>query len=834
MKSKKYGVLVSTCAAALSATCASAQDVSTSPQGANTMGGEEIVVTARLRGEKLMDVPVAVSALSAADIQKNNAADLTKIGELTPTVIVSNYKVNGGGSIAIRGISSSPGQIGFEQAVSVSIDGVQTSTGRVAMLGFFDLQQVEVMKGPQALFFGKNSPAGVIALTSAGPTRSLEAGGRLTYETIADEKVAEAYVSGPISDTLGFRVAGKYRDMGGWLHNNAQPIANPFYTAAQPASSAVVPGRAKKKVGDSDLLGRITLRFEPDPAFSAEAKLFAFRGKDQGAGAYSQNIGPCSGGLPRSFGVADPYGDCRLDDQTSYGGIAPGVAAGLPRAGGDGTPRGLVHAYVGSLTLHRDFDKVKLTSITGYIHYDYFNLSALDQTVYGGLIVLDDSSLGSFSQEVRAITDLDGPINFLFGGYYQSSKDKLYNDTAIRNDISYNPANGRYDSYEKVASLNGRTYSLFGQATWNLAEAVELAAGARWTHERKTTRNQNIYGRTTGVGAFNTANTVFPGSTDPTPGILAGKFKDSNVSPEVTLSWHPDRQSTIYAAYKTGYKSGGFGLTSPMAANTTIGDIDFDSEKVAGVELGAKGELFDRRLRLTSALFLYDYKNLQVTTYDATLIRYIINNAGKVKQRGFEIEGDFKVSSQLKLHGALAYVHNRLKNYTGQCYAYTIPAASAQTAAAPSGCSFVLNANGGRLLTAAGTPVLQQVNDGRPPARSPDWAGNGGFDFTAPIGSDLELGVTGDAFYSSSYYASENYSPASIQKAFWRFNASLRIGEPSGRWQISLIGRNLTNKFYKLYAADRTGGASLPLIPGEQRAVSARPREIAIQTSVRF
>jgi iron complex outermembrane receptor protein len=107
----------------------------------------EIVVTARLRNESLMDVPVAVNALSSEKLDEYKVADLTDIGSLVPNVIVGDYKINGGGSLSIRGISSPATQIGFEQPVSVSIDGVQTSAGRVAMLGFFDLDRVEVLRG---------------------------------------------------------------------------------------------------------------------------------------------------------------------------------------------------------------------------------------------------------------------------------------------------------------------------------------------------------------------------------------------------------------------------------------------------------------------------------------------------------------------------------------------------------------------------------------------------------------------------------------------------------------------------------------------------------------
>jgi hypothetical protein len=115
---------------------------------------DDIVVTARRRSETLVSVPVVVNVVTAETLERNRADDLSRIGELTPTVVVGAYKSNGGGSVAIRGISSPANQTGFEQAVSVAIDGIQTSDGRITQMGFFDLQQVEVMTGPQALFVG--------------------------------------------------------------------------------------------------------------------------------------------------------------------------------------------------------------------------------------------------------------------------------------------------------------------------------------------------------------------------------------------------------------------------------------------------------------------------------------------------------------------------------------------------------------------------------------------------------------------------------------------------------------------------------------------------------
>lgn len=794
----------------------------------------DIVVTARLRREGLLDVPVAVSVLSARDITKYNATDLTKIGELTPTVIVSNYRTIGGGSIAIRGISSPPTQVGYEQPVSVAIDGIQSSSGRVATLGFFDLQQVEVLKGPQALFFGKNSPAGVISITTAGPTDRLEVGGRVGYEFVADEVSGEAHISGPITQTLGGRIAIKHRDAKGWLYNNAQVAPNPFFPAALPAASGTLPGPPGRRVGDDETMSRVTLEFNPSNAFSASAKLFGTIAHDQGGGSFSQNIGPCSDGQPRSFGVVDPFGDCRADNQTSFSNIVPAIADRIPALDGDNRSRGVNKAYTASLVMKYDTDDFNLTSLTGRLFNRYRSVSGLTHTVDNALTTYENTSYKSTSQEFRLLTKFDGPLNFLVGAYYGDTRDQLYNDTNFRADISYNPANNRIETYEKIAYLTGRTYSVFGQATWLIVPKLELAVGARYTSERKKTRNENLYGVNTALGRFNTATTLFPGSTDTTPGILAGTFKDDNVSPEATLSYHPVANSTLYVAYKTGFKSGGFGITSPIQTNTTLADIDFDSETVKGFEAGAKGEFLNRKLRLTASAFGYNFGNLQVTQYDASTIRFQIDNAGQVRQRGAELEATFDASRILRLHAAAAYVHNRFRDYTGQCYGYTIPAAAALTAAAPSGCSFVTTAAGTRVLTAAGTPVLQQVLDGRAPARSPDLTGNAGFEVTLTTGRDLEIGVTGDTFYNSNYFASDAFAPASRQGDFWRFNASARVGAADGRWQLSMIGRNLTNKYYLLFAGDRTGGTSIPLSQGEQRGVVARGREVLLQASFRY
>lgn len=780
----------------------------------------DIVVTARQRGESLMGVPVVVSAISAAKIEKTNAMNLEAIGTLTPTIIVANYKFNGGGSIAIRGVSSPANQLGFEQAVSVAVDGIQSSNGQIAQLGFFDVQQVEVLKGPQALFFGKNNTAGVISVTTAGPTDHFEARIKTGYEFVAHEYTAEGYASGPLTDTLGARIAIRYRDMEGWQHNTASAIANPFYVPATgaPSSVGLITGRNNNRLGERELIGRATLKYQPSSAFTAVLRATINHGTDDNAGAGSQNIGPCSDGKPRVFGVIDPFGDCKADDRVTVGNIPAAIAATFPRKiNADGSPSGELNAATFSLSLDGKFGDFNIASRTGFNRLRYVVFTGGDQTTYSQFSVYEDQSQRDISQEVRVSSDFEGKLNLVAGGFYQDTKRYVFHDV-ILNDRNYNATANRYDSFNSETFNPGHTLSFFGQAIFKIVPELELAGGARWTKETKSYRKYNLYG----IGSFDTSATAFLGSDQ--VGVLKGQFRDTNLSPEVTLTWRPDGDHTVFAAYRSGFKSGGFGLTNPLQRTTTISGNDFDSETARGIEVGARGLFFNRRLSVSAAVFGYDFSNLQVNTYDPVLVAYSINNAGKLKQRGAELEASLRVARDFSFHGAVSYVDNKFHNYIGQCYSYTFPTGTTRaTAVAPPNCSFI-NATA---LT------LQQNYEGRAPARSPKWSGNAGVDYARTFdGYQVEL--SGDILFSGSYLAADTLVAASRQKPYATFNASVSIGPDDERWKLTLLGRNLSNRYNILYAVDRSGGQGVAGAVGEQRGVVSRGRQVALQAAVKF
>jgi len=190
-------------------------------------GLSEIVVTARRREESVQSIPVSVQAISAEEILQRDLTSLEKIAASIPNFTIARASNGAGAQLTMRGIGSSATSIGIEQSVAVVVDGVYYGQGRVINEGFFDLARVEVLKGPQSLFFGKNATAGVISLTTADPGLDPEYIGRVGYEFAGEKAYAEAIVSQPLTDSFGIRVAVRGSRMWGGYYTNIQQ-ANPY------------------------------------------------------------------------------------------------------------------------------------------------------------------------------------------------------------------------------------------------------------------------------------------------------------------------------------------------------------------------------------------------------------------------------------------------------------------------------------------------------------------------------------------------------------------------------------------------------------------------------
>lgn len=759
---------------------------------------EEIIVTARKQSESLINVPVAVSAVGGAELVKVGVSDLNRIAQLAPQVIAARSDQGSGASFTIRGIGSSPQDQGIEQSVTLNIDGVQVTRGNVVNQGFFDLQQVEVLKGPQALFFGKNSPAGVISLRSINPTDQLEGFVRGGYEFVADERYLEGAISGPISDTLKARLAVRGTEMRGWLKNVSTGVAsNPLLNGLP------TPGADPRHNPDSrELLGRLTVVFEPSPDFDATLKVSAGKYKDNdGASSRGQAICSPANPHPTVSGLPDLTENCKFDNIKSSGNTNPNLIVNWPYFKDNGRFYTDLWSGLASLTMNYKTPVVTISSVTGYFK---LNSKAAQDAVYSNFtsvygVLTEDTR--QISQELRAVSSFDGPLNFTVGGYYEDVKRDHFGAYLLAY-AGADPATGKFHTFELITQTSGRTASAFGQLRYDILDNLQLAGGLRWTSERKRQTNGNTFVHSALVGPFG----ILPAGQK-----ISGRFKDSDVSPEVTLSWHPMEQMLVYAAYKTGYKSGGFSSPSLLSAVFNADNLKFKSESSEGFELGLKTYLANRTIRLEATAYRYSYKNLQLSSFDQDTFSFFVRNAANARIQGLELSGEWAATRELRFNGGLGYNHARYTNFPrGVCY-------SGQTSSpTPSvgQCNSVLN--------------VQDLK-GRPLTRAPDWSINFGSSYDVEISSNLKLGASTDVSYMSSYFTQEDQNPLGHQDAFARLNASVRVGAADDRWELALIGRNLTNKFYLETTSNKAFGG-----PTDLQAQTPRPREVRVQGTFRF
>lgn len=779
-------------------------------QATDSVDVEEVIVTARQRNETLMEVPVAVTSVGGARLQETGAVSLTSIGDLVPTMSISRASSGSGGTIVMRGISSSATDPGLEASVSVSVDGVQISRGYITQAAFFDLAQVEVLKGPQALFFGKNSPAGVISLRSEGPGNDVRGHVRGGYEFRADEHFLEGAIGGPITSTLGARLAVRYSKMEGYLYNTAGPLPN----AIEPQFP--MPGAVgnERTPNAETLVGRLTVEWRPTDAFSATLKILGNRYTDNELTGYQQVVN-CAAGFdhPSTLGFQDPFGDCRADKFRSSGHYHPSIVAGYPELREKGEPYTTSEQWLSSIRLDYTLGPLQLTSVTGSYDLNTEGFGMYDYTVYNRFPGVNGESTKIITQELRAISDFAGPVNFTVGGYFEDYKRASYTvgrgvgSILPSGQVVPDPRNGFTALYYPYDYVFSKTYSAFGQLIWDVTTELELAGGARYTKEKKDADLTNIF-----VNQGSPPGAPFPPGFPylPEGTHLIGEFNDDNWSPEVTLSWRPNSSTTLYAGYRSGYKSGGFSMTAVLLRSNTIPQLTFESEAADGVEAGYKGRLLDNRLTLTANAYRYKYDNLQRSSLDIATTSFVVRNAATAIVKGFELDANFEATEEITFFGALAYNKATYSSFpVAACY-------NGQTL--ETGCRPI-----------PGTTARGQDLSGTPVSRAPKVVLTGGFRFERPISGRWGLGLTADAKYSSSYLTQDDGDPRAKQGAFIKLNATLRLFENDGPWEFSVIGRNLTNEWVVLVSTAKPGGR-----PGDIVGLTERPREIVLQAAYRF
>lgn len=740
--------------------------------GADELGADDaIIVTARKQNETLQEVPVTISVVDGKTLADYNASKAEDIAGRVPTLNVQVGGSGSGGTIALRGVGSSAISASFDSAVAFDFDGVQISTTRLVQAGFFDVGQIEVLKGPQSLYFGKSASAGVFSIKSAEPTADWQFGAKASYEFEEKGKVVSGFISGPVTETFGIRLAAQFTDVD-------------RYQRLQVGTPAVNNPRGLK-----DFVGRATLNWEPVDSFTANLKLQYVHNENDGAITQSDIFCGANGRADEVWllqGVAAiPAGyDCKTNNGRYYlPDVAPPLARSVPTPSGavgfNGVPFGETDLFFGRLKLDFDVtDQLRLTSVTGYVDLDSQDV---DSYSYGGIgaafsplgnalglplaalapalaavngpgvplgVGTSDpvNKLKQFSQEIRLASDFDGPINFMVGGFFEDRKftfdtaQQAVNISLIRPDPTINLLGGgqaigtgfTFD-YKKIHVTNTKAYSVFGSLTFKPTEELEISGGLRYTDEKKVNtitvpyvHNLLAFSETAPGSGIYRPSPVFLRS-----GFFSGpiRFKDDNISPELTVKYSVNPDFNIFASFKTGYKSGGIDNSalpsnslSQAALSGNFSSLIYKSEKARGGEIGFKSQLADRTFTLNGTAFYYTFKDLQVQIFNATAVQFITTNAGKVNQKGAELEMRWRTPVEgLNISSAIAYLDAKYK-------------------------SFILP--GADLVTGTADDVDLS---GRKVSRAPKISGNVAFDWAIPVSDDYTIGLGGNMTFSSKY-----------------------------------------------------------------------------------
>ncbi|MFZ4382550.1 MAG: TonB-dependent receptor, partial [Sandarakinorhabdus sp.] len=556
----------------------------------------EIVVSARRRDERLIDVPVAVTAFSQADLQKFQAIDLSGIQGAAPNVnIVQGRGSAASANIFIRGLGQPDALQTFDPAVGIYVDGVYFSRIQGALLALYDVERVEVLRGPQGTLYGKNTTGGAISIVSRKPDL-----GGTRYEASAlagsyNQFLLNGYVSAPlIADKLALSVAAQYDKRDG----------------------LVTDPRTGRRYNDRD---SITVRsiLRAKPTDDLEVLISGDYNRQRNELTLGYPTAPLGGVRPVA---ANPYGAYDFQASTSF-------------TGNEG--QRLDHWGLSATANWQLSDSFTLTIITAWRKLDpdlFIDIDA-SQAELGDVFVGIDQR--QFSQEVQLKWNTE-KFSGVFGLFY------LNENIASRQEAYADDLFGLPFTRLVNDRQNTKSYAAFGQATYKFTDQLSLTGGLRYTHEER------IYNRfTTTVSTFAGLNGLafsFPSSL-PAPFNLDNTAEFGAWTPSLTLSFKPSEDTTLYASASRGFKSGGFNGRANGVGDLTfvVGGVptivtQFAPETVWTYETGAKGSFLDGKLYLSGNVFYSDFRDFQARVGGGTVGAFPVLNAGRVSIWGIELE----------------------------------------------------------------------------------------------------------------------------------------------------------------------------------------------------
>jgi iron complex outermembrane recepter protein len=802
---------------------------------------DEIIVTAQKRSENLQDVPISVVAISAQQLKDAGVTDIRSLTILTPGLTVTSEGNEAITTARIRGIGTVGDNPGLESSVGVNIDGVYRPRNGVAFGDLGEIEQIEVLYGPQGELFGKNNDAGVINVTTKRPSSTFGASAEVTGGNFNDREFRGS-VTGPLGDIMSGRMYFGFQQNTGYLQVND--------------------GIGPNTQNNSNSRHAYTLRGQLliTPSDSLDVLVIADLSKrnESCCGAVMQYAGPFQG-LVNVFAGTPALG---------------GVPGATGTSTGTGTP--VPNTYVAyanqpvtqhvrdmglSAELNWSFEGAKLTSITAWRDNTVSGGNDLDYSGIDLLNVPDNGSGNStdfkqFSEELR-LAGKAGPLNWLVGGFFNNesltpratvlagSQFETYISGVASVSVppatppnvnfpgvgQFNPlliaeltgnlpgASFAGEGYQDGYSQTSKSYALFTNETLNLAQGLDLTVGARGTRETKhATATFDDLGGGAGCGALLNS----PGLFTPQPGGVGGtnaqafligygcfsglnpffsgagfdqSNTENNLSGTAKLSYRPNEQIMTYASWANGYKAGGFNLSRvtfaaaparPATATDPLGPLaptgvipDFDTAFPR--ETVNSGEIGIKTTLLNRTLRIngaFFYQQYKDFQLNTfTGIQFVVTSLPKVVSKGVDV--DFAWAAPLS---GLTFAGGITRDLTDiKDFGTALPDFCDANPAVNPNCTFRQN---NRLSFA------------------PLWSGALSANFVLPISGSLGLRTSVEEKYNSAYNTGSDLDPRKVQGAFGLLNARLGIGALDESWAVEAWGANLANKYYYAVAFD--------------------------------
>ena len=576
---------------------------------------EEVVVTAQKRAESAQDVPVALTAISGDAIENMGIGNMGDLTQMSSSLTVQESGNRNESPVSIRGIGTFSYAIGVEPSVSVIIDEVPVATTGQAFANLADVERVEVLRGPQSTLFGKNASAGVINIVTKNPSEEFEGSVEVTGADDDYYRFAGS-VSGPISDSVGFRLNAYYDDFGGNIEN---ALGGDDLQATE--SQGV---RAKVRFDASqDLTVTVTADYnELDQTFSAST----FR-----------EVSPDAQWL-KNFGLG-------VSQDVWFSGI--GLKAGEDNFKGAAStiPHSASEDYSVAVKVEYQLGEHSVTSITGWRNWEYINTTDLDGAadLFGSS--WDMSSLyeiDQITQEIRIASPASDTFEYVAGLWYSQSD---YDRGFVRKPLIPGTTVAKSDW---LAYAGNEALSVFGQGTWKLSEQLNVTAGLRYQMEDVEVQFDNAVNG----------------------GSFAGADDDSVMVGRAAVQYFVNDDVMLYASYARGYKGQAYNTTSSF--NQFQADNPVDTEDSDAYEVGIKGDFMDGRLRVNANYFLVNYTGFQAQSgviNDDGAIELSLDNVGELETSGVELDVTALLSDNLLLNVGASWTDATIEEFgTAECY----------------------------------------------------------------------------------------------------------------------------------------------------------------------